>query len=298
MPPIVAVLLLAVVVTRLDFGAFWAAIREINAFAYASFIVGFNFCLLLADAFGTRHVYASSVAPVRYRDLLVLRVASYLPSMLNHHLGQAWLTYFISRMYRVSAWSVAGATLLVYVTVFGDLYLVACCSLLFQKSSAPWLAPTLLGLTAVAIVYAGVILWPPSWLRRWPTMTPLIQAGFKGHLVSLLFRLPHTAILLCGMWMAFGFFGIRIPFADSLVVIPPLMMVSALPITPQGMGTRELVALELITPFAVGAPEERAARVVAASVVFVVSLTILQIGISPLFMREAYRRLARAGSEP
>jgi hypothetical protein len=58
------------------------------------------------------------VAEVKYSHLFAVRAASYLPSILNHHLGQAWLTYFLSRVYGAPIWRVAGATLIVYATIF------------------------------------------------------------------------------------------------------------------------------------------------------------------------------------
>jgi hypothetical protein len=234
---------------------------------------------------------------VRYSEIFVLRAASYLPSMLNHHVGQAWLTWFIARAYGASVWRVAGATLLVYASILGSLLLIGTAALPSNHARMPWLAPTVAALATAGAGYLGVIASKPRLLTERRTSAVLVEAGVRGHLHALAVRLPHIAVQFVGAWIPFAFFGVRIPLVDALALVPPLMVVVALPITPQGVGTRDLLAMELFAGYASGASEERGAAVAAATVSWAGAITLVQLAFSPLFYRRAQTMLAGTPGE-
>jgi hypothetical protein len=100
------------------------------------------------------------------------------------------------------------------------------------------------------------------------------------------------AVLFAANWLMFWFFGIRIPLAHALATVPLLMLVAGLPITPQGMGTRDLLSIQLFSGYAAGAPEARSAAIAAATLSFACALTLVQLVISSIFMRRARRLLS------
>jgi len=152
-----------------------------------------------------------------------------------------------------------------------------------------WLGSTLLGLAGAASLYTAVLLAKPRWLSRLPGATVLFQAGVSGHLLALVWRLPHLVILFLGMWLPLRFFNIFIPLSDALAFIPVLLLVGALPITPQGVGTRDVVALKLLADYA---PHGSGANTVAAATLcWAVSLTLIQVVLAPLFWAPARRLL-------
>jgi uncharacterized membrane protein YbhN (UPF0104 family) len=291
LPFVTAAALLAFVLSRLDFAAFWAAVSRTHYVLFFLFTVGFNAALLATDSLGTVQVYRSTVCPVRYRELFVIRAASYLPSMLNHHVGQAWLTYFMSKVYKAPLWRMAGATLLVYATTFGCVYSLGLAALPFNHGRVHWLTPTIGIIGAAGVAYMVVIAVGPSMLRARQATSVLVDAGVRGHLLALLYRLPHVLVLFVGTWVPFLFFGVDVPFTDALAYIPILMLVTALPITPQGVGTRDVVALQILARYAHGAPAEQASAVAATTLSWVCALTLVQAGFSPLFMRQAQKML-------
>jgi hypothetical protein len=255
------------------------------------FTVAFNAALLASDSLGTVQVYRSTICPVRYRELFVIRAASYLPSMLNHHVGQAWLTYFLSKVYKAPLWRMAGATLLVYATTFGCVYALGLVALPFNHGRVAWLAPTIGIIGAAGVAYMVVIALKPALLRARQTTSVLLESGVRGHLLALVYRLPHILVLFVGTWVPFLFFGVDIPLTDALAYIPIVMLVTALPITPQGVGTRDVIALQLLAGYAHGTPAEQASAVAATTLSWVCALTLVQAGFSPLFMRRAQKML-------
>lgn len=293
-PFVVGGALIAYVLGRLDFGAFVAAVGSTHYVAFLGFTVVFNAALLAADALATTHIYRRIVAPVRYSELFVIRGASYLPSILNHHVGQAWLTYFVAKAYRAPLFRVAGATLLVYATTFGGLFSFLLVGLPFNRGSVPWLIPTVAFLALAGLAYLVAVRLRPRFLASRQMVAPLIEVGVRGHLIALLYRLPHVIVQFFGAWVPFLFFGIDVPLIDALALMPVIMFVVALPVSPQGLGTRDALALALLTGYATGTPEERASAIAATTLSWLCALTLVQLALSPWLMRKAYRLLEAA----
>jgi Lysylphosphatidylglycerol synthase TM region len=280
------------VIYQLDLAAFASAFSHINHAAYLAFMFIFVLVLLAADSAAIAHVYVRYVCPVRLGDVCVLRGGSYLASVVNYHAGQAWLTWFASRVYGAGLARVAGATLLNYATVFGSLALLAALAYPLGGHRIPWLGTTLLVLAGAALVYVIVLLCKPRWVTRIPGATVLFEAGVSGHLLALAWRLPHVVILFLGMWLPLSFFRISIPLADALAYVPILMLVGALPITPQGVGTRDVIALKLLAGYA--PPNAAAGTVAAATLCWAVSLTLIEVILAPMFLVFARRLFQRA----
>lgn len=295
----IALALLAFVVSGLNFEAFLTALERVNYVAFVAAAALFAVSLLLADAFATRLVYRMTVCPIRYWDLVTLRGASYLPSLLNYHVGQGWLTYFLSRVYDAKLWRVAGATLLGYASTFGAISLIGMTSLIFDYGRIPWLLPMSIVVGVAGIIYLGVIHMKPRFLANRTATAPLVEVGVYGHLVVLAARLPHMVVLFLGSYVPFLMFGVEIPLGDALALIPPLMLVAGLPITPQGLGTREALAIKLLAGYAAGSASEQAGTIVASTLAWTVSIILAQMTFSPLLMRRAYAllRLSRSSRE-
>jgi uncharacterized membrane protein YbhN (UPF0104 family) len=150
----------------------------------------------------------------------------------------------------------------------------------------------LLVLAGAVLVYVIVLLSKPRWVTRIPGVTVLFEAGISGHLLALAWRLPHVVILFLGMWLPLSFFRISIPLADALAYVPILMLVGALPITPQGVGTRDVIALKLLAGYA--PPHAAAGTVAAATLCWAVSLTLIEVILAPMFLVFARRLFQRA----
>jgi len=283
---------------RLDLARFLQHLQRVNYAAFIGFVAAFNLALLTADAFATSYVYRRTVCPIRFREFWLIRGFSYLPSLLNHHVGQAWLTWYLSRRYQAPLWRVAGATLLVYATTFGSLFLFMTVSLLFDHEKIPWLAPTVIVAAVAGLAYLIVIHVAPPYLARKQMLAPLFEVGVRGHLLALVLRLPHMVVLFLGSWLPFYFFGVDIPPGVAFAYVPVLMVVVALPITPQGVGTRDWFCMHYFSRFAPGSAEDQAAAIAATTLTFAVALTILQIVGSLLLMRRALAMLGPPTDSP
>ena len=299
LPFLFALGLIAWVGSRVDRQAFMLALSRTDVPAFVGFGLLFTLCLLAADAFATAGVYRATVADVSTADIFVVRGASYLPSILNHHIGQAWLTWFIARVKGASLWRMSGATLVVYATTFGGVFAVSLPGALLARDRVPWLPPTVLGIGVAAALYLLVIWRRPAVLAERQLLQPLFELGVRGQLVHFIRRLPHVLVLFIGTWVPFEFFGVHIPPLDALALVPVLMLVVALPLTPQGFGTRDWLAVTLFAGAGTsGQPGATEAAVLASTLSWGVLLTLLQAPIGLVLMSSARKRLARATPAP
>jgi hypothetical protein len=293
-PFAIALGLVGYLLQRLDLRALLGHLRSVNYPAFLAFVALFTVTNLAADALATAFVYRRTVAPVKTGEFLLIRGASYLPSMLNHHVGQAWLTWYMSRAYNAPLLRVTGATLLVYATTFGSLFLLGGMALCLDPHPQLWLV-AVVGIGIVGgVVYLAVIRAAPSFLTRRQVLAPLFDAGVAGHLTALALRLPHVTVLFLGTWLPFWFFDVRIPATAALAYVPVLMVVQALPITPQGVGARDVFAYHYFSQYGPGGVEHQQAAVAAATLSFAATIVLTQILFSLLLMRRALKALNRA----
>lgn len=262
LPFALALALVAFVFSRVDLAAFQRSLARVDVARFVGVSLCFSVGLLLADAVATVPLYRRLVGPVKYGDFVVFRGASYLPSLLNHHLGQAALTWFLSKGCGLPLWRVAGATLVGYASWAACLLGAGCLALVLSDQPIGWLALPL----GAGFAYLGLLAVKPAFLAKRALLAPLFEAGVAGHLLAVAARLPHMTVMFVGTWASFGLFGVDIPFAMALRYVPLLMVALTLPITPQGFGTRDAVASLLLAGYAPGETAgERLAVVVAAT---------------------------------
>lgn len=288
LPLVLALGLLGFVLSRIDFRSFTEALARVNHVGFVAFTTLWLAVLLVWDGFGSYVAYRSIARGVGLWDLVLYRSASYLPGLLNYHVSQGFLTYVLSRLGGVPIPRMAGATLLSYAGWFGCL--LGCVAIALPFAGQP--PGYSLGIMALGLAYLGLIVLRPRLLARSSLLAPLFEAGLSGHAVALAARFPHFAWLVLGHWVALAFFGVRVPALDALVELPILLVVSTLPITPQGFGTRDAVAGAFFAEVAPGATaEERLAQVAACTTSWGVLLTLLSFVLGLVAMRFVNRRL-------
>ena len=274
LPFIVALGLVGFVLSRLDLHAFVGHLKRVSSPMFFPAVTVFVVALCAADSFATVLVYRASVAKIRFRDFFILRGASYLPSILNHHLGQAFITLALSRIHGVALARVAGATLLVYASWMGCILGLACVGILLVGKPLIWLAIPL----GAGIIYLIILAVNPPRLARIRVLAPLFEAGVSGHLLALAARLPHLVVLFLGTWLPFWFFDVRIPVDAAFTYVPIMMVAVTLPLTPQGFGTRDVLAATFFEPYGPpGSSADRLAAIAACTTAWGVAITLIDI---------------------
>lgn len=289
LPFVVAVGLLGFVASRLDYAAFIGALAKLDYFSFLGFSAAWCVGLLAADALGNFAAYRLTMPGVRWGDFFLYRGASYVPGVLNYHLGQGYLTYLMSKLAGIPLARMAGATLVSYATWMGCL--LGCMAIALPFSTLPkFYVPVILGAGTVYLIVIGM---KPRALMRIAFLAPLFEAGIRGHAISLAARIPHLCVLVLGTWVSFFFFHVNIPAGTALVYLPIMLVLTTLPISPQGFGTRDAISALFFASYAAGDTEaERLGEVAACTTSWGITTTIFAAILGVVCGRIVQKRLA------
>lgn len=285
-PWLVGIAIVAVIVTRVPFAAFRAGLSR-----------GPHVWLALADlaivtvvlATDTSSTWLGLVAAhIRWpiRRVLAIRGATYALALLNYAVGQASLGYYLYRGGESRPRAV-GVTLFLSGTTFATLLVLTTVAWGQQGAEAAHGAMwwTLVGGCAAFAVYLVIIALAPRFVVRIAILSPLFDAGLRGHALAVLGRLPHVTAMILAYWVAMRVWVLAIPFGVAAVLMPAVMIATVLPISPAGLGTAQAAMVAFFSDYAPGATaDDRAASILAFGVVHFVYSSICQLAIGALFL--------------
>lgn len=252
-PWLVAALIVAALIYQVPRDALGVAVRDGAYLLLAVYVVVETLTLWPLDVFATRTALAIVDVRRGFSELFFLRGATYLLGVLSYTAAQGGVGVYLARS-GVRAGRAAGALLFLIVSNAVVLIAIATLGLLADVPSArrEILLMVLFGALASLIAYLTLIAIGPRVLTRQPVLAPLFDARVGGHLRAAAARLPHLLLMVGLQWGAYRVWGIPIPFWHSLALLTVILLVAALPITPNGLGTSQVLQVLFFSPWAVG----------------------------------------------
>jgi Lysylphosphatidylglycerol synthase TM region len=238
-------------------------------------------------------------AAPRYRDILLVRCASALLSLLNYGAGQGGVVYFLRRSHGISLEAGAGAILLASAGWLAVLALAAGLGLLAGAvPDRPELRAVAWAALAALPAYVLLAALRPRFLVRQKLLRYLLAVPPAALVRVLGARVLHLGVLVSGHWLAMRLFDIAVPPAAALLRLPALFLVGAVPISPAGLGTTQAAAMTLFGDYA-AAPGEAARQ--ATVLAYSLSCHVISVVLLLLIGLVCWRRLGRtraAASSP
>ncbi|MBA3452405.1 MAG: flippase-like domain-containing protein [Deltaproteobacteria bacterium] len=294
-PFVVATVLLAWVLRDIDRADLRASLHHVRLPHYLGVLIALAAATLVIDVATSLAIYRRMLGPLRFADLLAVRAASFLPGLINYHVGQAWLTWVLVRRRGNDLHRAVGATLVINATTLAALMTITALAMLRGPPvGVDWLLALVIVGVIGALTYLAVLALRPAALLSRRSLAPIFELGVRGHLWAFAIRLPSVVASFAVVWIPLRCFGVDIPLLDALRVVPPVVVLAALPITPAGLGTRDAVAAALLVGFAAGSPEQQRATIVACTLTTAIGLSVIQLVVALLFIPRA-RRLQRTG---
>jgi hypothetical protein len=207
-----------------------------------------------------------------WTQVVVVRGATFALFLINYAVGQGAFGYYLNRT-GVPALRAVGVTLFLIGTNLAPLLLVTTLAWAIHgaDSAHATLWWTLLIGSGGFVLYLVIIVISPGVIARRQIFAPLFDAGLRGHMLAIVGRLPHTAVIILGYWVAIRAWGISVPFSAGITLMPAVAIASVLPISPAGLGTTQAALVYFFSEYSVGATDdERHARVLAFAVVYFV----------------------------
>ena len=270
-PWLVGIAILVLIATRIPFDTFRSAMTQGPHLLLLATNLALIVAVLCSDSIST---WIGLVALGMRRPLahvFWVRGATYVLFLVNYALGQGGFGYYLHRS-GTTALRAVGATLFLLGTNLATLLLVTSIAWLVRASDAHReLGWTLLASCIALGVYLLVVIARPGFLARREALAPLFEARMRGYVLAMVGRLPHTAVIVLGHWVAIRVWGIPVPFEVGLTLMPAVAIVSVLPISPAGLGTSQAAMVYFFADYAAGASaDERAATVLAFGIVYFV----------------------------
>lgn len=269
LPWLAAAFIVAALLYQVPRDALALALRDGSYLLLAVYVVIETLALLPLDVFATRQALAIVAVRRRFSELVFLRGATYLLGLLSYTAGQGGVGIYLARS-GVRGSHAAGALLFLLVSNVIVMVAIATLGLLadLPEEQRGLIVGLILAATAGILLYLAVIFSRPRFVTSRPVLAQLFDAGVSGHLQAAAARLPHVLLLVVLQWGAYRVWGIPIPFWHSLALMTVVLLVAALPITPSGLGTSQLLQVLFFSQWAAGADvAARRADVLALSLV-------------------------------
>jgi hypothetical protein len=217
--------------------------------------LGFSLVILIAnlaaDVLAMHSVFRWFNCRVAYRDLLIVRAATYLLAVINYHVGQAAIIGFLYRRKQVPLLRASGFILFIMGINVGTLFLLASAGALRAPAGLAALRYLPMVTALLVVLYGGALLLvgPATRARLPQLLQPLFEMGLVGNIKGVLVRLPHVFVLIVWYYVSFHLFGIAVTPLAALVYLPAYFALTSLPISPNGIGLPQVVAMYFFGPF-------------------------------------------------
>jgi len=163
----------------------------------------------LGDCFAIWKTFGWFVARLSFREVLVVRGATYLLALVNYTVGQGAIVYFVNRSRGVPLLRGTAAVLLIMGTNILLLLIFASIGLVVAPDMPAVLRKIVFGAYAALALYSILLVLRPRWLTSRPIFDVLFAAGISGHLRTVLVRVPHLGILMVFTYTSLRAFGSR-----------------------------------------------------------------------------------------
>ena len=278
-PWLVGLSILAFLFSRIPREAFVNAFEEGPWFSLGIYTFFQWLLVLLADSYATKVSLDITGFNQQFSRIIFARGATYILGIVNYSLGQGALGVYLKRS-GVTALRAAGNIVFLMTINLGVLLFIATLGFLAggsPKTAYLNLSPLFLGLGVGMVLYLVAIWLQPRFLQNYPLLAPLWQAGLIGHLRAAAGRLPHMLLLVLAYWGALRVWGIPVPWAQGVAMVPVVLFINAVPITPLGLGTTQAALVLLFSPYVtLPNPEVQAAIVLAFSLTYYVFGIVMQ----------------------
>ncbi|MSP63911.1 MAG: flippase-like domain-containing protein [Myxococcales bacterium] len=286
-PWLVAALALGWVFHSVNLAKFVAAFQHAPLGALVAASVVLLAANWLADCFAMYFTFAWFGCRVPYRELLIVRAATYILAVVQYYVGQAAIIAYLHQRRGVGVLRASGFILFISGINMGVLVLLAAFGLATGNMPVRWLRYIPFAVGIGSLLYAVLLAVKPRRLAAVRLLAPLFEMGVRGHLKATVVRLPHVLVLVLWHFIGLRLFGVEVPPLAALVYLPAVFFVAALPISPSGFGTSQNAAVYFFLAYAPGGKEE---AVLAYSLALTAISLVIQIGLGLCFL-PAGRRL-------
>ncbi len=182
---------LAWVFWKTPIGEVWASVGRAAPWTLPAVLAAVAL-VYLADAFAMWKTFSWFLAKLPFRDVLIVRGATYLLAAINYSVGQGAIVYFVHRARGVPVRRGVATVLFIMGTNVLVLLTLVTGGLLLGFHRPPGLLPVVAVAWAGLVVYAIAVALRPRWLASRAIFDVLLSAGLGGHLKAMVDGFPTS----------------------------------------------------------------------------------------------------------
>lgn len=294
-PPIVTLFIFFLIFRRVPVGKLTEALQGADYKRFLMLMIPNSVFYFAWDTLTLAVVIRWFHGQVRYFDLLPVRAASYIVSLLNTNAARGTLAIYLTRRLRTPFLQIGSTVIFLVLTEYTHLVAWATVGIVGFRSESTrsllWVPPLVAAFWLVFLLYTRLGVTAARalrWLaapRDWSIFRTFRMAALRRYPEIVLLRAPMFFVSLCVHYLAARTFGIEIPFGQMLIFLPVIFMLGALPVTVAHLGTTQAAWILFFSSFA--APPRLLAFSLAAHLTFTITRGVLGL----LFLPRAYKEL-------
>lgn len=308
LPPVFTLLIFFFIFRRIPFERFLDALRGADYPRFLLFMVPNSLFYFAWDTLVLAYLMRWFHGPIRYRDLLPVRAASYVVALLNTQLARGAMAFYLMRQLRAPFLQVASTVVFLTLLELTHLAIWATGGMLSFPTRVPrglfWIPAGMALFWLVFLLYWRLDFAP--WrralllaerllpglkgrlrVRTWSIFRTFDQASLKRYLQVILLRAPMFLFSLLIHYQAVRSFGFEIPLAQMTAFLPIIFMLAALPVTVAHLGTTQAAWIFFFSNYAAG--PQLLAYSLASHLAFMLTRAMLGL----FFLPRVYRDLLR-----
>lgn len=299
-------LLLGLLIWTTDLQKFREALVHADIGLYALVLGVGTLAVWLYDTFCVTWLVQQTLGdrgePLRWRDLLPVKAASYAINAINYPLAALAISWLVSRRKQIPFLEATGAlALLSYLDLLALGGLVAAGLILAPEviaSQPQYQTPVQLA-TALILLggVAGIAIVQSSWqlpllvkLRRMPVVRPLMAMAPGKLVIGVLLRTGLVLSYATINFVLMRAFGLYPQWGRLLVVMPFLTVLGTIPASVSGIGTTQVPMRVLYAPFVLDG-REPGPVIDAWSTAMIMGFVLMRLLVAAPFLRGILREL-------
>jgi uncharacterized membrane protein YbhN (UPF0104 family) len=313
-PWIIALLIFWFLFQQIPPKKIWAIIKDANWFLLILFSLIYFMIMAIGDIIGIGFGFKKIDQHFKLRELSQVRFSTYFLGALNYNLGQLGIGYYMNKVHKLPIVQVL--SIIFYISLIDLIILITLANICL------WLEPplyieginirrnfSLLSLAGFLTAITWILFWsnPGSKVYKVLAKFSLVQKlielkifrsfrkfNFKDHLKMMLLRLVPSCTVILFFYFCVIPFNAYLPFTITVAYSPFILLAGFLPITPSGLGTIQVLAVEVfpqkLEPFLVEKlshnPEE---IILAATLIWMFINTLLKVVVGSGFIFKRYK---------
>jgi hypothetical protein len=212
------------------------ALRGVQWFPWLAAMALYSAAFVVLDAVLLTRVVSWSVLPVRVRDMLPLRAAAYVLSLVNEPVGKGAVALALHRRYRVPVTTAASPLVFVMVAEFVSLSLWALAGWTVGRerlpeafSAVPWIAGLGLGAVAVGQFALRSTARGRALTARRRVLGAFGRATPRRYAEVVALRAPAMALAVGVYTAALHWFGVSVTVTETIGMLPAVLLAAAVP---------------------------------------------------------------------